>query len=667
MRVDSERWHTGKGDVMKRRIVSVLVAMALATGVLFGSLVSGSAIDGEVASVSESNVLAFPWVPNGSTLSDSRDDFGDTGPYHGSVTVQNLEDQRIDIYYTETDGYDNDNLSSWSATKLDAHATITLSADQLGIDAPGGGAIVVGTEEGDKTTPARIAGVQKQASDIAPLGGAETSDEHKIVGGYSGLQDEQIGDQAILPIAQVNANWNTVLHVTNFGDEADADVDLQMNPAEGTGWAININRTIQPGETESIGLLGLNPPSDWVGSVNISADQPIAAAAERAKNETDMLIMNVSQNPGIAGGTQSAPLVFDDWEAWNTGISIANLTDSANEVTVTYYDLDGNVEDTEDVEIPANGMDFIYSPASLNGAGGFAGSAVITSDGPIVGAVDEVKYFGDDPDTGHAMSYMVEMQVAEIGESLSMPLVQRGDTTPAGDTSGIQIFNPTDESVTVALWYIDSAGDTFEDSPEIIALDGNEGHTAYTMNEANMPAGFNGSAIIQVLAGDGAVSAASNNVNYAVEHDGSSSYNLFRTSQAGPAVPGDLVPELSLVADPDSDNEGVSFLLTAQLQDEFGDPLWLEGVEIEFELDVSGAAHAGLHEVGDDSNPDDTFEVETDSNGQAEVEVTRDDPQVDEDWLENGFDATITATIEGTTVDAQVTVTWIEPTISLAR
>lgn len=642
---------------MKRRIVNVLVATALATGVLFGSLVSGFAIEEEVASVSGSNVISFPWVPNSSVIQDPREDFGDSGPFFGTITIQNLESGRIDLFHTPTKAADFDDFSSWNATKLEPHASMTLNASQLGVSPPGGGVVVAALMEGTTDSQARIAAVQKQASDVAPNMNAETDSDHKTVSGYTGLQEEQIGHEAILPIAQVNANWNSIIRITNFDDAAPADVEVRLNPAQGTGWSVFLTEDVDPGETWSLDLLDTNAPSEWVGSVTIEADVDVAAVVERVKNETNMLIMNVSQYPGSAGGTQSAPLVFDDWNAWNTGISIANLTDSSNDVTVTYYDLDGKVENTEDVVIPADGMNFIYSPASLNGAGGFVGSAVITSDGPIVGSVDEVKYFGDDQDTGHAMSYMVELNAAHIGESLAMPLIQRGSQIDSsGDTSGIQLFNPTEETVTAALWYMNKNGSPYAQSPEIIELEGHEGHTAYTMDDTLMPANFIGSAIIQVLAGDGAIVAASNNVNYSVEHDGSASFNLVRTDSAGPLISEDLVPGLTLTSDPEDETTGQTFNLEAQLTDSFGDDLWLEGVTIEFELDAAAQAHAGLHEIGGAAAPG-SIEVETDEFGFAEARVTRDDyDAITDSWMP--LSGTVTATIKGTTTDDDVQLTW---------
>ena len=655
--------------MMKRRVLTVFAATALAAGVFVGAMLMGSAIEvePEPSGTPGSDAIYFPWVPAGPESDDSTDDVDIVRPYYGSVTVQNLEGHRIDLYFTATDGYDAEDFGGWGATKLEPYEVMTLTTEDLGIDEPGGGAVVVGTKEGENTVPARIAAVQKQTSAIAPGDHAETSDSHEVVGGYTGLQDEQLGEQAVLPIVQINSNWNTMIHITNFSDEDEADVQVQMNPAEGAGWSINLNREIGPGETESIDLLSLNPPAGWVGSATITADENVGAVAERFKDETNMLIMNVSQNPEFAGGTQSAPLVFDNWALWNTGISIADVSGASNDVTITYYDLDGETVGDEDFTVPANGMNFIYTPASLddddeeNGDAGFVGSAVITSDGPIVGAVDEVKYFGDDPDTGHAMSYMVERHAAEAGESLAMPLVQRGDVDATGDTTGIQIFNPSDEDVVVALWYFDVDGDVFEDSPELISLGAKEGDTAYTMDETNMPAGFNGSAIIQVLAGDGSITAASNNVNYSVAHDGSSSYNLVRTTMAGPSLPDELIPAISIASEPEGDNEEATFELTAQLEDASGNPLLVAGVEIVFEIDEDGAVHAALFEAGEIADGDDTLSTTTDAMGQAFVDVIRDEPESEDDWLEDGFTATVTATIGETDIDADIELKWIEP------
>lgn len=83
----------------------------------------------------------------------------------------------------------------------------------------------------------------------------------------------------------------------------------------------------------------------------------------------------------------------------------------------------------------------------------------------------------------------------------------------------------------------------------------------------------------------------------------------------------------------------------------------LADVSIEFEIEDDAADHAGLHPVGDSSDSDATVTADTDSSGAAQVEVTRDNPEGEEHWLEDGLEATI----EGTSIQANVEIEWVEP------
>src|SRR5690606_36050475 len=100
------------------------------------------------------------------------------------------------------------------------------------------------------------------------------------------------------------------------------------------------------------------------------------------------------------------PLVFRDYNGWNTGINIANLSGETNKVTVTYYNYAGNAVATERVTIPPRAMEYVYTPATGNfGLGDSQITAVrIDGDNPLVAAIDEVKYLGGQGE-GHAMSY----------------------------------------------------------------------------------------------------------------------------------------------------------------------------------------------------------------------------------------------------------------------
>jgi hypothetical protein len=188
------------------------------------------------------------------------------------------------------------------------------------------------------------------------------------------------------------------------------------------------------------------------------------------------------------------------------------------------------------------GMDFIYLPAGDGEP--FVGAAVISGSEPFVGAVDEVKYLGDDEDTGHAMSYMVESDaVATNGETLVLPLYQKGNAqTGGGDTSGIQLFNPSGDSVEFAVRFR-----RHSDGGSQLLLFGQklgplESTTLYAHELDTLPEGFNGSVIVEP-AGEGSLVGVSNNVNYDVQLDGSASFNMIVISHPGdpPEPPFDII------------------------------------------------------------------------------------------------------------------------------
>jgi hypothetical protein len=170
-------------------------------------------------------------------------------------------------------------------------------------------------------------------------------------------------------------------------------------------------------------------------------------------------------------------------------------------------------------------MDFIYTPAS-GGAGGFVGAAVIDGTQALCAMVDEVKYTGNQPDVGHAMSYPTTPFAAEAGEQLALPLMQRGTlATGMGDTSGIQIFNPhSTDSIYVDVEIRNQMGTEIVVTEQLM-IPALRSATVYAM-AIGLRDGFQGSAMLTVYGGTGRVVAASNNVNYAVQYDGSAAYPL---------------------------------------------------------------------------------------------------------------------------------------------
>jgi hypothetical protein len=309
----------------------------------------------------------------------------------------------------------------------------------------------------------------------------------------------------------------------------DDNVTVTLYPAGGgSTWSTNFD--LSEGETGTINLLNAGIAEEWVGSAVIASDVHLVALAERVKAETYMLIINASTPvddeilvepiglEAASATTRFAPLVFKNFHHWNTGISIANLADVGNEVTITYYHVGGTEAESVNLTIPPKSMDFVYTPAiSDDPADIFIGSAVVTGTHPIAGVVDEVKYLGNDLDTGHAMSYTLLSKPAMLDEALLQPLAQRGTfATGMGDTSGIQIFNPTDESVTVAVMLFSQGGNEPVVPPTVRIIGPRASYNYYLFEVDGVPDGFQGSVIVAVTEGSGGVVAMSNSVNYAV-------------------------------------------------------------------------------------------------------------------------------------------------------
>ena len=108
--------------------------------------------------------------------------------------------------------------------------------------------------------------------------------------------------------------------------------------------------------------------------------------------------------------------------------------------------------------------------------------------------------------------------------------MSKGTEDGLGDTSGIQLFNPsTSGTVDVEIRFYSPVGDHVDPTTyaPIRTTIGPGGHyTVYTMNLSGMIPNTAGTARIDVVGGEGTVYGVSNLVNYAVDGDGSTAINL---------------------------------------------------------------------------------------------------------------------------------------------
>jgi hypothetical protein len=231
--------------------------------------------------------------------------------------------------------------------------------------------------------------------------------------------------------------------------------------------------------------------------------------------------------------------VFKEYNGWNTGISVVNISEFTNTISIAFHGPTGNVVQSDVLTIPARGQEFIYIPATqdLGLDDGFVGSATLSSTLPFHAAVDQVKYL-----TGEAMSYIATAAGANAEEfvfgndsQLAFPLIHKGSADGTGDTSGIQLFNGDRENgVSSLVWFFHPSGalaqPTSDDFSALsVNLAAKENATVYTMEFSSMPAGVPLSAVAVPVDGDGTIYGVSNNVNYAVQGDGALAYNGVNT------------------------------------------------------------------------------------------------------------------------------------------
>jgi hypothetical protein len=442
----------------------------------------------------------------------------------------------------------------------------------------------------------RIAGVEKHWT---------TSDPSTTVDGYTAVPLSDLVDASdngfswpeldlnnqyrwVLPIAQTNTGWDSILRITNV-DSQDALVNAYWYQA-GTGVTstpISIPvPTIPSGGTAVLDLTAMGYADGMVGSVWIDSDVATVALVDRVKVSTDMALTNVAQprtdevSFGILGNGEArlryASLVFGGANGWNTGFDIANLSSSDNNVTITFYDNQGSpATQPTSVYIPARGMKYVYRPnlANLGFDPAQPVTAIIRGTAPIAAVVDEVKYLAaGGNDAGHAMSYAAQQaapasvaidltsslnQAAGYGKyfylsALSLPLYQQG-MNANGPNSGMNLFNPSDSSVWAMVQIVDSSGigapgyvnANDAELPSPMLLSPFQSTNVYAPFLGQLPSGSYSAvvgivskSIVHALLGAGSLVGVSNNVNYNVAGDGSAAFNMTPTIFDITDVPG---------------------------------------------------------------------------------------------------------------------------------
>jgi hypothetical protein len=372
-----------------------------------------------------------------------------------------------------------------------------------------------------------------------------------------------------LPVVQTNSGWNTEIRISNIDPSVWAgQVNVTLIASNQQGHAsseehkITFEETLRPGESWALDLRANGVPEGWVGSAHITSNVGVVAYAARFKASDVMLMINVAAPSSWATtspGTEfqstdgnadlvhfhgyryemHAPLVFREYHGWNTGISIANIDEMTNQVTVTWFDGEGSIRGVDVRTVPPQGQTYVYLPStgdvSPGGRNGWVGSVTLSAGAPFHATVDQIKY-----ETGEAMSYMATAAGARVAAeddslepvstTLALPLMQKGRADSFGDTSGIQLFNPDPSgAVDIEVRFYSQIGDLLSPTtsePVRATVPARGYYTIYAADLTEMISNTTGTARVDVVGGTGQVFGVSNSVNYAVAGDGSVAFNL---------------------------------------------------------------------------------------------------------------------------------------------
>lgn len=305
----------------------------------------------------------------------------------------------------------------------------------------------------------------------------------------------------VAPLVLRNAygDFSTRLSIFN-GDSQPATVNVSFydqngNLQSGANQTVNV----QPRTTQILdqSLDSSNLPANFNGWAKISVaggaqGQLVAQVLEQSPSRKFVAIANAQTTPQT---TLYAPAIFKGAFGFNTGASIVNPNATATQITVTYYDDNGQAYAAQPFMLPANSVVGIYQSGTGNGlpANGlpanFSGSAIVTADGS--GVMMVVNESGGVSANGTSLSGTYTA-AANGSSNIGLPVMASGGY---GYTTGATILNTTGQSVSGSIQYYNVDG-TPQGAAHSFTIAAHASQLAYQGAANLLPQGFYGTAVV---------------------------------------------------------------------------------------------------------------------------------------------------------------------------
>jgi hypothetical protein len=262
---------------------------------------------------------------------------------------------------------------------------------------------------------------------------------------YSALPDPATGSTVYAPAVmnQAYGGYTTGFGIANTGSATTTVTVTYRNP-DGSAISTTRSQTLAPNAYWGLyqGEVGTPLPVNFSGTATITSSPAQNLAVIVNEVGPGGFLTYTASNSGAT--TLYAPVVFNNaYGGYNTGMGIQNVsTTSTANVTINYAG--GTVTKSQTFTIGPRGYAGIYN-GSGNGAGlpsGFAGSAVITSDQPLVAIVNEV--IGSQGTSYNTIAAGIPI--------VHLPLVENAYN---GFSTGMGVENVGTGSATVTIVYYD--------------------------------------------------------------------------------------------------------------------------------------------------------------------------------------------------------------------
>lgn len=268
----------------------------------------------------------------------------------------------------------------------------------------------------------------------------------------------------VLPASAQTITWTSGFQVQNLSGTADASILIYYYNQDGTQPAgTPVADTIPAMSSKT--YYPIHAADGFNGSVVVESTEPVVAIANTLGNNPQYMASTES----FSGGAMevSLPLIMRGNAGYHTWFNVQNAGASNATVSVEYVPgSSGSAYVAPDVVIPP-GASATFDQRDLAALGTqFVGSAIITSDVPVVATVMQV---------GETYQNMMGYNGFTSGSaSVSMPLIMSNNS---GFYTGYQVQNVGNAATTVTIDYGANIGGTFNPVDDSATLDPGESMT----------------------------------------------------------------------------------------------------------------------------------------------------------------------------------------------